>query len=117
MQLNKNYRQSIHNNTLVMPTIYHITTSKAWEEAKAKGVYETTSLKEEGYIHCSLENQINGVLERYFAGQKGLVRLEIDTEKLEKPFIYDWSVTNEDTFPHVYGPINLEAVLKVTPLN
>lgn len=100
-----------------MPTIYHITTAAAWKEAGKKGYYETPSLNEEGYIHCSLENQIPSILERYFAGKKDLVKLEIDTEKLDKPFYYDWSTSNEDTFPHVYGPINLEAVVKVSNLN
>lgn len=99
-----------------MPIIYHLTTAAAWKEASLKGYYETSSLKDEGFIHCSHENQIPGVRERYFAGVKDLVKLEIDTEKLDKPFYYDWSPSNADTFPHVYGPINLDAVLKVTPI-
>lgn len=100
-----------------MPMIYHITTSEAWKAAQQKGLYETPSLKEEGYIHCSQEKQVAGVLERYFSGASNLVKLEIDTEKLTTPFFYDWSLSNEDTFPHVYGTINLEAVVKVIPLS
>lgn len=100
-----------------MPIIYHLTTADAWKEAGQKGFYETISLKDEGYIHCSLENQIPGVRDRYFSGVNDLVKLEIDTEKLETPYFYDWSPTNADTFPHVYGPINLNAVLSVVPLN
>jgi len=58
-------------------------------------------------------DQIAGVLERYFSGKKDLVKLVIDTDKLTSPYIYDWSTTNEDTFPHVYGPINTDAVIQV----
>lgn len=100
-----------------MPIIYHITTALAWEKAQINGAYEAASLKEEGYIHCSLENQIAGVLERYYAGQTGLVRLTIDTEKLTSPYIYDWSKSTADTFPHVYGPIDITAVVAVDKIN
>lgn len=100
-----------------MPIIYHVTTAAAWKEAQKIGFYEASSLKEEGYIHCSLEKQVPGVLDRYFSGKDDLVKLVIDTDKLTSAYIYDWSTTNEDTFPHVYGPINLEAVNEVLPIS
>lgn len=96
-----------------MPIIYHVTTAAAWKEAQEKGAYETPSLKEEGFIHCSQPEQVPGVLDRYFAGQNALVKLVIDTDKLTSSFIYDWSPSVADTFPHVYGPINLDAVVEV----
>lgn len=93
-----------------MATIYHITTQTEWEAASRSGLYEAASLKEEGFIHCSQEGQIAGVLERYFQGKKDLVKLVIDTDKLTSRWIYEWSPSTADTFPHVYGPINAEAV-------
>ncbi len=96
-----------------MPVIYHVTTSEEWTAAKEKGSYEHPSLKDEGFIHCSNEHQLAGVLERYFAGKTGLVKLVIDTDKLSSHFVFDWSPTLADTFPHIYGPVNLEAVIKV----
>jgi uncharacterized protein (DUF952 family) len=93
-----------------MATIYHITTQTEWETASRSGLYEAASLKEEGFIHCSQEGQIAGVLERYFQGKKDLVKLVIDTDKLTSRWIYEWSPSTADTFPHVYGPINAEAV-------
>jgi uncharacterized protein (DUF952 family) len=94
-----------------MAIVYHITRNSQWTEAQAKGTYITDSLAEEGFIHCSQENQIKGVLERYFSGEEHLIRLSIDSSKLDSPLIYDWSPSLEDTFPHIYGPINLEAVV------
>ena len=99
-----------------MATIYHVTSNAEWKAAQEKGFYESTSLKDEGYIHCSLEEQVAGVLERYYAGKTNLVKLIIDTDKLTSQFIYDWSRSNADTFPHVYGPINLDAVIEVVPI-
>ncbi len=99
-----------------MPIIYHVTTTEDWNAAKQKGYYEHPSLKDEGFIHCSQDQQIAGVLERYFAGKTDLVKLVIDTDKLTSKFVFDWSPTTQDTFPHIYGPINSDAVVDVLPL-
>jgi uncharacterized protein (DUF952 family) len=100
-----------------MPIIYHVTTRDEWEAAEKKGVYTTPSLQEEGFIHCSASaEQVEGVLQRYFSGKTGLVKLVIDTDKLESRFIYDWSPSTHDTFPHIYGPLNLQAVTALEPL-
>ena len=99
-----------------MPVIYHVTTAADWQEAQQKGFYDHPSLKDEGFIHCSQEHQVAGVLERYFAGKTDLVKLVIDTDKLTSKYIFDWSPSTHDTFPHVYGRINLDAVIEVVPL-
>ena len=99
-----------------MPIIYHVAFADAWEDALAKGAYEHPSLKEEGFIHCSQEHQVAGVLERYFEGKTNLVKLVIDTDLLTSRYVFDWSPTTQDTFPHVYGPINVSAVTDVIQL-
>jgi uncharacterized protein (DUF952 family) len=99
-----------------MPIIYHVTTKADWDKAKQQGFYETPSLADEGFIHCSQEHQVAGVLERYFEGQTELVKLVIDTDQLTSNFVFDWSPSMADTFPHVYGPINTDAVIKIVSL-
>jgi uncharacterized protein (DUF952 family) len=99
-----------------MPVIYHVTTISGWKEALQKGFYEHPSLKAEGFIHCSQDHQVAGVLERYFQGQTGLLKLVIDTGKLTSKFVFDWSPSSADTFPHVYGTINTDAVIDTIPL-
>jgi uncharacterized protein (DUF952 family) len=96
-----------------MPIIYHVTTKQEWTNATAQDFYESPSLAAEGFIHCSQENQVAGVLERYFADQKDLVKLVIDTDKLSSRYVFEWSPSVEDTFPHIYGPINTDAVIEV----
>jgi uncharacterized protein (DUF952 family) len=99
-----------------MSVIYHITIKKEWQQAEQRGHYEATSLAEEGFIHCSEERQLAGVLERFYTGKTDLLKLSIDTSKLTSSLYYDWSPSVEDTFPHIYGPINLDAVVAVEVL-
>jgi uncharacterized protein (DUF952 family) len=99
-----------------MSLIYHITTKEAWNRAKEKGAYEATSLADEGFIHCAQEHQVQGVLERYFSGQQQLVKLIIETDLLKSRFIFEWSPSTSDTFPHIYGPIDTEAVVDVVSI-
>ncbi|HRP30963.1 MAG TPA: DUF952 domain-containing protein [Agriterribacter sp.] len=99
-----------------MALIYHITSASEWNDAQQKGFYASGALKEEGFIHCCEERQIPDVLNRFYTGKTNLVKLTIQTEKLTSQLIYDWSNAIEDTFPHVYGPINLDAVTAVENL-
>jgi uncharacterized protein (DUF952 family) len=99
-----------------MSVIYHISTAADWNTATQSGHYVHPSLQTEGFIHCSQDHQVAGVLERYFEGQTALVKLVIDTDKLTAKYIYDWSPSTQDTFPHIYGPINLDAIVEVIPL-
>jgi len=99
-----------------MSIIYHITAKQNWALAQPPGMYQSEALKEEGFIHCCESRQVPEVLNRYFAGQANLVKLTIETEKLTSPLIYDWSPSLEDTFPHIYGPINTDAVTAVEEL-
>lgn len=100
-----------------MPIIYHVTSRAEWDQARKDGFYEAPSLKSEGFIHCSEAHQVGGVLERYFAGKTDLVKLEIDTDKLTSRYVQEWSPSVRDTFPHIYGPINPDAVVNVISLN
>ncbi len=99
-----------------MPVIFHVTTTDEWTKAKQQGYYTAASLATEGFIHCAQQQQVEGVLQRYFEGQNGLVKLLIDTDKLTSKFVFDWSPSMTDTFPHIYGPVNLDAVIEVVAI-
>jgi uncharacterized protein (DUF952 family) len=91
--------------------LLHVTTREAWEGARATGLYEGDSLEAEGFIHCCTEDQLEGVVERFFAGGgPGLVILFIDPERVTSEIRW------EDGFPHVYGPLEIEAVTSAAPL-
>ena len=96
-----------------MGLIYHITTREAWTKASATGSYVTPSLKEEGFIHCSEWSQVEDIKSRFYVGIQDLVLLTIDTEKLTSQLIFEWSPSVQNTFPHIYGPINTDAVVNL----
>jgi uncharacterized protein (DUF952 family) len=95
--------------------IYHITTAEEWKQALLNGFYEALSLKTEGFIHCSAEKQVKGVLERYFKGETGLLKLVIDTDKITAELKFELAPSVNEEFPHIYGPLNLDAVIGVLP--
>ena len=97
-----------------MGLIYHITTREAWAKASETGSYATPSLKDEGFIHCSELSQVADIKSRFYAGVQDLVLLTIDTEKLTSQLIFEWSPSVQNTFPHIYGPINVDAVVDLT---
>ena len=92
-------------------TVYHIVPPGVWA-AFDNDLYRTSSLETEGFIHCSFPEQLGGVIERYYAGESRLIVLGIDTERLMSRVINEPS-TNNEIYPHVYGPINRDAIVSI----
>ena len=99
-----------------MGHIFHITTSSAWEQARAAGAYEPPSLEREGFIHFSAADQVQGVANRAFRGQRDLVLLCVASERLAAVVRYEHAEDAGEDFPHLYGPLNLDAVSRVLPI-
>lgn len=104
--------------------IYHITSLRAWREAQQRGEYRAESLETEGFIHCSTSTQVLPVAEKFYKGQKRLLLLQIDPSLLSSELKWESpsggtpppGVPEGDLFPHIYGPINLDAIVKVLDL-
>ena len=90
--------------------IYHIVLPEIWEQIRTEPLYRHESLATEGFIHCSYEDQIYGVIGRYYADVDELVILTIDTDKLAARLVAEPS-TGGETYPHIYGPLNMVAVV------
>ena len=97
-----------------MPMIYHLVSRRLWEEA-ADQPYRAASLASEGFIHCSFADQVAGSANRFYAGENDLLVLHIDPARLTSPLREEASGSGE-MFPHIYGPINRDAVLAAQPL-
>lgn len=97
------------------PRIFHITTRESWDQQSPTGAYRHDSLETEGFIHCSDEGQVEATWRRIFGGQSGLIILEINVELLTSELRYEQGEPGE-AFPHVYGPLNVDAVTSVTVL-
>ena len=104
--------------------IFHITSRTNWEAAQQRGDYRAESLETEGFIHCSTISQVLPVAENYYQGQSGLILLSIEPALLSSDLKWEPpsggspppGVPEGDPFPHIYGPINLDAVTKVLEL-
>jgi uncharacterized protein (DUF952 family) len=93
--------------------IYHLTTVEEWEDAQDKGSYEPPSFQREGFIHCCTEAQLASIRERHFQGQENLVKLAIDPSLLKERLQHDRDEQLQQEFPHIYGPLNLDAVTQI----
>ena len=96
--------------------IYHITTVHNWEIAKEKGYFDAPSLYDEGFIHMSQQHQVEGVKERYYKNVENLILLHIDENKLTAPLKYERSPSINENFPHLFGKLNLDAVINTERL-
>jgi uncharacterized protein (DUF952 family) len=102
--------------------ILHLASNDAWLASTETGDYRAESLSAEGFIHCSTASQIVAVANTFYHGQHGLVLLVIDPGKLEAELKWEPPAEPEptharegDLFPHIYGPLNLDAVTDVIP--
>jgi uncharacterized protein (DUF952 family) len=91
--------------------IYHIVLPEVWSEIKEQKFYEAESLQSEGFIHCSFAHQLEGVIERYYAGTGKIIVLEIDSGRLVSELVHEAS-TNDEIYPHIYGKLNCDSIVK-----
>jgi uncharacterized protein (DUF952 family) len=96
--------------------IYHVIDKESLDKAIQQGYYEAPSLATEGFIHTSKKEQVAGVLERYYSGKTGLLLLHIDEAKLRSELKYELAPSVNEMFPHIFGPLNMDAVVKTEPL-
>jgi len=96
--------------------VYHILASAEWERALSNNTYTPPAFEQDGFIHLCDEDQIAGVIERYFPEPEDLVVLRIKPEQLNAELRYENLFGGEEQFPHLYGPLNLDAVLEVLPI-
>ncbi len=96
--------------------IYHVTTQMEWEQALLKNEYLPMQYEQDGFIHCSNERQIPGVLDRFYNGQTGLVKLKIEKAKVQRPVLYELAHDINELFPHIYGTLNIDSVVEVITL-
>lgn len=95
-----------------MERLFHIARKADWERAQHDGVYRVSSLGkslDEGFIHLSFAHQVKPVADAVYRGMADLVLLETDTDRLDAPVVI------ESGFPHLYGPLQLQAVEVVRP--
>jgi uncharacterized protein (DUF952 family) len=104
-------------------TILHLALATDWAAAADTGEYRVSTLgrtlEEEGFIHaCADPDQLRGVADRFYTAVTApLVVLTIDDKLLTCPVLFEVPPGLEEEFPHIYGPLPVEAVVSVTPFS
>jgi uncharacterized protein (DUF952 family) len=100
--------------------ILHIASRAEWQAAQKRGEYRTASLDDDGFIHCSTAKQVLPVANAFYHGRQDLVLLVIDEKRVQVEVKWEApaghpapGLSPSDSFPHLYGPLNLEAVASV----
>lgn len=99
-----------------MRTIYKICPAPAWAEAESQGVYRgSADDARDGFIHFSTDEQVAGTAAKHFAGQNDLLLIAVNADALGDA-LRDEPSRGGELFPHLYGPLDLGAVLSVQEL-
>ncbi len=100
--------------------IFHAALPADWANAVRDGRYVTSTreatLEEVGFIHASRGSQLELVLDAFYADLDEVVLLHIDTDRLTSPWRLDDVPGSDEPFPHIYGPLDIEAVIQTTRL-
>lgn len=101
--------------------IFHIARQSLWDAAVADGHYRQSTvdrtLEDEGFIHASDADQVQGVADRYYQHvPEPLVLLVIDPERLDVDLVRESPPGRDEAYPHIYGPLPISAVVQVRPL-
>jgi len=97
-------------------TIYKISPASAWREAERRGMFAgSADDMRDGFIHFSTAAQVPGTLAKHYHGQTGLFLIAVDAEQLGPALRWEPS-RGGDLFPHLYGELDLGAVIDVFEL-
>jgi len=103
-----------------MEFIFHIAAAPDWQKALQSGEYRVStqgkSLDDEGFIHASTEAQVAPVANAFYRDDDNLLLLVIDPDRLQPEIRYEQVPGWEAPFPHIYGPLNVDAVVRTLPL-
>lgn len=100
--------------------IFHIAERRLLDDALREGNYpwstRDVTLDQQGYVHCSRADQVEGVLERFYAdlAESDLVVLELDPADLTGPVIVE-DLGYGESYPHVFAPLDVSALSSAVP--
>ncbi len=97
--------------------IFHLSKKTWWEKQRDLDVYHSENFHEEKFIHGSTRAQLHTSANTYYGHEPSIILLHIDTEQLTAELKYELSPSRQQFFPHIYGPINKEAILTVEELH
>lgn len=100
--------------------LYHLALADEWADAVDRAMpYQRSTigrtLEQVGFIHCSFDHQVGATFDRFYAGRTDVVLLVIDASRLDAAVRVEDLADTGEAFPHLYGPLELDAVVDVRP--
>jgi glutathione S-transferase len=101
--------------------LFHLAIDVDWIAAlQSDGCYRAStvgrSLDDEGFVHCSFASQLQATADRFYAGRRDVLLLAIDPLRLDVPVRVEPAPGTGERYPHVYGPIPVDAVVWAQPV-
>jgi uncharacterized protein (DUF952 family) len=96
-------------------TIVVTASERAWVEVQESGQYTRSTIDSDlesvGFIHATFPDQTIAMLNRHFTDRDDVILLLVDMDKVKSPIKYEAALSGRTgTFPHIYGPLNVDAV-------
>lgn len=98
-----------------MSKIFHFISQSDLALFLNDGSLRVPSLQSQGFIHCSLVEQVSHVANALAPGRDDLVLIEIEESKVIPKIVYENLEGGEQLFPHIYGPLNEDAIIGAHP--
>lgn len=96
--------------------IIHLINQGEWESSRGESLLFSESISQFGFVHCCLPEQVPVVLEKWFTQQENVIAVEINSELLDVPLVFENLEGGEEQFPHIYGLVNQNAIIKWYPV-
>lgn len=97
-----------------MDIFYHLTSKNIFQNNIHDGYYKHKSLIDDGFIHCCTRSQINIIFDLFYRNvNEDVIVLCINSDELKSKFVFEFSNSLNEYFPHIYGAINLNAVIEI----
>lgn len=95
--------------------VYKILTAPEWSAFQEKGHFKGSNVDlADGFIHLSTQEQVAGVIERYFSALRPLYVTEFSNRDFIQKLRWE-AATSGDIYPHFYGgELSLENVSNVS---
>ena len=97
-------------------SIYHLISRQGLDaQSDSEFILDDANLAG-GFIHCCTAEQLPRVITRYFPGDNSnLMVVELNPDALSEELLWEPATDSDGLFPHIYGPINRDAIIGVHP--
>ena len=98
-----------------MAKIFHLVPLEYRNQIESEELYSPASLEDEGFIHCCRTDQIELIAGKYFSGLDEILLLRIQERLISAKVVHEAPVETPNAsieFPHIYGPLNTNAIDK-----